>query len=612
MSLRPVSARWFEMLTTRDDLTTALETLASTGSIELETKSGTDSRFNMPDLQQRMEEYNSLSRRYQAYWPEIKLDSSSAPGSPVRMVDRALGRLRAWAHEAAPVVHEIETRLGEQSELMLTAEMLKEQDDAKLDYKLLANAGPVISQRVFVLPSNTTVKTLPASLLIMRTHTSRHIFLLAVGPEKDLNMLGTDLSVLKGRELNAPKWLKGEHSEALAQIHSRLAELEIELAGLNNNLSLLIENHKLAKALGDMRRMDWLMINVKSLPVSENFAWVTGWTNDLDGKQINTSLANENIHFILHFPEAPQDSQAPMVMNNPWWAQPFELFADLLGTPSRNEADPSRVLAVIVPLLFGYMFGDVGQGLVIMLAGIILQRRWPMARLLIAYGIAAMIFGFIFGSVFGSENLIPPLWLHPIDQPLPVLMVPLAGGIIILLLGLLLNMTESWWQGEITRWFQVEAAILVLYVSLITSYFSTNSLYISLLALVWYFSGSVMQSHQRPLKTIATSAGSLLENMFQLLINTISFVRVGAFALAHAGLSLAFYTIASTTSSLIASFLILLIGNIIIIFLEGLVVSIQTTRLILFEFFIRFMHATGRVFRPLAAPTDSSQIRRTS
>jgi V/A-type H+-transporting ATPase subunit I len=612
MSMRPVSARWFAMLTTRDDLTTALETLARTGSIELETQSGTDTRFNMPDLQQRMEEYNDLSRRYHAYWPTIKLDPSSAPGSPVRMVDRALGRLRVWAREAAPLVQEIEARLGEQSELKLIEEMLKQQEDTELDYKLLASAGPVVSQRVFVLPSNTEVKTLPASLLIIRTHTSRHIFLLAVGPEDELNMLATDLSVLKGRELVTPHWLQGDHNEALQQTHDRLAELETELTRLNKNLSSLIEKHKLTKALADMRRMDWLMTHVKSLPVSENFAWVTGWTNDLDGKQINASLANENIHFILHYPEAPQDSQAPMVMNNPWWAQPFELFASLLGTPSRNEADPSRVLALIVPLLFGYMFGDVGQGLVIMLAGIILQRRWPMAKLLIAYGIAAMIFGFIFGSVFGSEDLISPLWLHPIEQPLPVLMVPLAGGIIILLLGLLLNMAEAWWQGEITRWLRVEAAILVLYASLIASYFSSNSLYISMLALAWYFSGSVMQSPQRPLKTIAASAGSLLENMFQLLINTVSFVRVGAFALAHAGLSLAFYTMASTTNSMIISFLILLIGNIIIILLEGLVVTIQTTRLILFEFFIRFMHGTGRMFRPLAAPTDTSQIRRTS
>ncbi|MCK5360165.1 MAG: ATPase, partial [Gammaproteobacteria bacterium] len=520
--------------------------------------------------------------------------------------------LRAWAHEAAPVVLDIETRLAEQSELKLTEEMLKEQDDTILDYKLLASAGPVMSQRVFVLPSNTVVKTMPASLLIMRTHTSRHIFLLAVGPEKELNMLATDLSVLKGRELNTPKWLEGGHDEALAQIHDHLAELETGLARLNKNLSSLIEKHKLAKALADMRRMDWLMTHVKTLPVSENFAWVTGWTNDLDGEQIRASLANEDIHFILHYPDAPQDSHAPMVMNNPWWAQPFELFAGLLGTPSRDEADPSRVLALIVPLLFGYMFGDVGQGLVILLAGIVLQRRWPIAKLLIAYGIAAMIFGFIFGSVFGSENLISPLWLHPIDQPLPVLMVPLAGGIIVLLLGLLLNMAECWWRGEITRWLQIEAAILVLYVSLIASYFSSNSLYISMLALAWYFIGSVMQSPQHPLKTLAASAGNLLENIFQLFINTISFVRVGAFALAHAGLSLAFYTMAATTNSIIISLLILLIGNIIIIFLEGLVVTIQTTRLILFEFFIRFMHGTGRMFRPLAAPTEPSQIRRTS
>jgi V/A-type H+-transporting ATPase subunit I len=79
MSLRPVSARWFELLTTRDGLAVAVETLARTGSVELETKSGTEAHFNMPDLQQRMEEYSRLSRRYHSYWPEIELDPSSAP-----------------------------------------------------------------------------------------------------------------------------------------------------------------------------------------------------------------------------------------------------------------------------------------------------------------------------------------------------------------------------------------------------------------------------------------------------------------------------------------------------------------------------------------------------
>jgi hypothetical protein len=81
MMFRPVSARWFEMLTTRDDLTSALATLARTHRIELEAQSGKDVRFNIPDLQQGMEEYNQLARRYQAYWPNVEPDTDVQPVS---------------------------------------------------------------------------------------------------------------------------------------------------------------------------------------------------------------------------------------------------------------------------------------------------------------------------------------------------------------------------------------------------------------------------------------------------------------------------------------------------------------------------------------------------
>jgi V/A-type H+-transporting ATPase subunit I len=93
-----------------------------------------------------------------------------------------------------------------------------------------------------------------------------------------------------------------------------------------------------------------------------------------------------------------------------------------------------------------------------------------------------------------------------------------------------------------------------------------------------------------------------LESVLQLLINTISFIRVGAFALAHAGLSLAVIIISHTVDNLFFSALLYVFGNIVILILEGLVVSIQTTRLVLFEFFIRFLKATGRMFHPLTVP----------
>ncbi len=101
---------------------------------------------------------------------------------------------------------------------------------------------------------------------------------------------------------------------------------------------------------------------------------------------------------------------------------------------------------------------------------------------------------------------------------------------------------------------------------------------------------------------VFSAMSSLLETMMQLFLNTVSFVRVGAFALAHAGLSMAFSIMADSVNSTMLALLVMLIGNIIVIALEGLVVSIQTTRLILFEFFIRFLQANGRVFKPLTGP----------
>ena len=246
----------------------------------------------------------------------------------------------------------------------------------------------------------------------------------------------------------------------------------------------------------------------------------------------------------------------------------------------------------------------------LLLAGVVLQRRWPVARILIANGFAAMLFGLVFGSVFGSEAILPALWLHPVEDPLPVLLVPLAGGVVILLLGLLLNAVESYWRGELRQWFQVEAAVLVLYLSLIAGFFLPEALPVSGFALAWYFFGCLQQPHARFVATLLAAAGTLLENILQLLINTVSFVRVGAFALAHGGLSMAFIIMADATASPVSAFLILLLGNLVVIMLEGLVVTIQTTRLILFEFFIRFLRGSGRMFRPLAAPAATVGIRR--
>lgn len=610
MSLRPEQARWFELLARREDLTGALEALARTGCVELEIRGEIPTRLDLTDLRSRLEAFARLEQRYHAYWPPTDLALPATPGKPSDILDSALRTLHAWQAQAAPLIGQLESAAAEHAEAESLDALLRASGVEGLDLSLLAGSGPTLAGRVFVIPVGSTVAPAPGTVLYRRLGDGSREFILALGPASEMEVFGDELTAAKGRRLPLPADLPAGRAAALRQVQARLAALDARRAALHERLAALAERERLAWALTGIRRLEWFLTQVATLPVTENFAWVTGWSLDAGGALLRSALARAGINAIVGFPPTPGNAIPPMVMRNPWWARPFELFARTLGTPAADEADPSRLLAILVPLLFGYMFGDLGQGLVLFSAGVLLRKRWPMTRILIANGLAAAVFGGVFGSVFGREDIVPALWVHPMAAPLPVLLVPLGGGIVMLLLGLLLNAAEFRWRGRIVEWLQVEAAVVVLYLALLASLVVPACLACAALALPWYLAGQWLQSPDRGLVTLLNAIGALLESLFQLAVNTISFVRVGAFALAHGGLSLTFVSLAGSTEGVVAGFLIQLTGNLLVIMLEGLVVSIQTTRLILFEFFIRFLRCTGRMFRPLAAPAATTSIGR--
>jgi V/A-type H+-transporting ATPase subunit I len=210
------------------------------------------------------------------------------------------------------------------------------------------------------------------------------------------------------------------------------------------------------------------------------------------------------------------------------------------------------------------------------------------------------MFGLLFGSIFSVEHLIHPLWLNPLEKPLVVLGVPLAAGVVLLTIGLGLSALASYWAGELREWLATEGGFVLVYLGILTVFFHSAGIAIALagaaavaLGHAWIHRGA-----GAGLKALA----ELLERTMQILINTLSFARVGAFALAHAGLSSAVVALAHAAGGTVGFMVVLVIGNVVIIALEGLVVSIQTTRLVLFEFFARFFQAEGREFRPLLPP----------
>ncbi|MBU2478909.1 MAG: ATPase, partial [Gammaproteobacteria bacterium] len=201
---------------------------------------------------------------------------------------------------------------------------------------------------------------------------------------------------------------------------------------------------------------------------------------------------------------------------------------------------------------------------------------------------------------FAREDLIPALWLHPVTEPLKVLGLPIAGGIALLLLGLLLNGVQAGWRNESRHWFWREAPVILIYVSIIAMFITPGAKYALMIGLGWSLLGVFVVGTGNIAVRIGLAAAELFEQLFQLAVNTLSFARVGAFALAHAGLSQAIVSLADVAGH--GGWLVMLLGNLFIIALEGLVVFIQTTRLVLFEFFIRFLRGEGQGFTPLPAP----------
>ena len=263
---------------------------------------------------------------------------------------------------------------------------------------------------------------------------------------------------------------------ALDAARRRIDHDAAEIRALEAELSALSAKHRLDAALGDFVLFEWLRDNASLLAGDGRLVFITGWTSADGEEQLQRDLERLGATCLVRLPPAPPGSTPPLMLRNPGWVRPFEIFALMVGMPNRHEADPSVFLAVVTPLLFGFMFGDIGQGLVLTIAGVILGRRMPVLRLLVPGGVVAMIFGALFGSVFGFEA-VPALWVRPLDEPVTLLAVTLGGGAVLMTLGLVISAIEARWRGESVRWWLHEAGLAAAYLSIVVAFFCRQALW---------------------------------------------------------------------------------------------------------------------------------------
>lgn len=352
----------------------------------------------------------------------------------------------------------------------------------------------------------------------------------------------------------------------------------------------------------------------------DNTFMLCGWVPAKELRRIKEHFsAFQDVILIEDSPSAIKGEAPPVLLKNNFWARLFQPFTEMYGLPAYNEFDPTFLMAISYSILFGIMYGDVGQGLVLIALGIFLYKKKGMwlGGILGSVGIFSVIFGFIFGSFFGYEELIPGF--HVLESganATRILIVSAAIGAVIIVMTMVINIINGIRQKDIKKIFFTNNSVagLVFYlavvvgavVMLVTGAKVFSTIYIICLIVI----PVIIMFCQEPLGKLAARrkdwkpdsiGGFIAENFFEMfevllsfVTNTVSFLRVGAYAICHAGMMLVVYTLAGAP----ASPLVLVIGNIVVMGIEGLMVCIQVLRLEFYEMFGRFYQSGGQKFRP--------------
>lgn len=364
---------------------------------------------------------------------------------------------------------------------------------------------------------------------------------------------------------------------------------------------------------------------------TNTFYILCGWMTEKDALAFQKDIQNdEKIFCLMEDQKAPATQKPPTKLRNPKLFKPFEMYVKMYGLPAYNEMDPTWFVAITYSFIFGAMFGDVGQGLVLFLGGLFLYKtkKMDLAGIISCAGVFSVFFGFMYGSFFGFEEVLKAIWLKPMNQMMDV---PLVGrlnavfviaigfGMFIILICMVFNIINSIRRGDTEKtWFDSNAvAGLVFYGSIVLTiglFISGKKLPAAAILVIMFGVPLLLMFLKEPLTNLVEKKSKILpeqkgmffvQSFFELfevllsyLSNTLSFLRIGAFAVSHAAMMEVVLMLAGATNGGNPNWIVVVLGNIFVCAMEGLIVGIQVLRLEYYEIFSRFYAGNGREFKP--------------
>ncbi len=425
---------------------------------------------------------------------------------------------------------------------------------------------------------------------------------------------------------------QGTATEALSHLQRQLVHRKRAVEGLKRAVQNYLDSHadELASLHSQLHSGQRIWEICREGGQMGRLHLVSGWIPADEVAQLKEMTAEGAPRTVLVVddpdPAQIKSGLVPSMLKNFPLVRAFQDIVGLYSLPSYGERDPSFIVAVTFCLFFGFMFGDVGHGALLALAAWWLTKKGTLPRGLGAVvqlaGVVSILFGFLYGSVMGREDLIEPLWLSPMQDTASLIAASLVTGVCCLSIAMILGLQESFRKRDWKEFLFGEKGLvgLILYWSAVmigvfalTGWggeraFGAAMTVTVVLAIVFLLAAVApplrhSDSEGKKKGSAAVEGFSRFHHLFSFLSNTASFVRLAAFALNHAGLSMAVFLLADQAASvpggMILRWLLLVFGHALIVLLEGLIVFIQTLRLEYYELFGKFFRGGGRPFRPV-------------
>lgn len=462
-----------------------------------------------------------------------------------------------------------------------------------------------------------------ASVLHLASKNKKEVYV-AIYPKEVSIEIDRILRSLNWTDIDINENRKQVPKDIISDIELENEELGGKITELNKDLNEIYRNNK--SKIIDMVISANLIIqleDVKSLLArSENYFYLSGWVPESAKSIVQEKLSVYDDMFINFLDADDSGLTPPTKLKNNKFFKPFELLVNMYGTPNYKEIDPTVFFGLTYMLLFGAMFGDLGQGAVMFVAGVLLAKFKDkmMGGLLERIGASSMVFGVLYGSFFGLEGVIPALFLKPFENINTVLIVAIILGVVLLLMAYIFGLLNNYIFKNVEEGlfgqeglagfllfllFLFLAATIVLKLKFVSVGIIAACMLTVIFVMIFKLPLTQIMYKRRPLHNGLDVTGyyvegsfSIIETLISMFSSTVSFIRVGAFAINHVGLFLAFTSIGKMIGTNAGNITMIVVGNIVILGLEGLIVFIQSLRLEYYELFSKYFKGDGILFQP--------------